>query len=309
MPSIAVIANPNSRKNRKNPGLIPALEAQLGDRGELIATPSLEALDEAAHALRQRAPQVVGLCGGDGTIHAGLTALHRAYGEAPLPIIALLCGGTMNTVATGLGLKGAPKAVLAKLLEQEAQGSLPTLEVGTLKVEDRLGFLFGTGLMARFLEVYYDGGDASPWKAVKVLSSVVGSAAVGGPLIKRLTSNAEVQVIADGEPWGPAQPYDMIGAGTSPSLAFFFRPFYRALDLTQTFQVWGVGCGPWELSKKLGRIARALPPEHPRITDVEVTHLKLVGEELSYQFDGELYPAQGELEVTLGPRLRLFCPE
>src|SRR5262245_51132066 len=59
---------------------------------------------------------VLGIVGGDGTVSAVLGAFDRP--ERPLPRLALLRGGTMNTVARGLGVPALdPTGLLRALLD------------------------------------------------------------------------------------------------------------------------------------------------------------------------------------------------
>ncbi|MCL0148954.1 helix-turn-helix domain-containing protein, partial [Klebsiella pneumoniae] len=51
----------------------------------------------------------------------------------------------------------------------------------------QLGFLFGIGLIARYLERYYEGGTPTPLKAAKVFAHLVGSALIGGPVAREAT--------------------------------------------------------------------------------------------------------------------------
>ena len=77
MSGIAVICNPNSRQNIKNPKAIPRLREVLGERGRLFATNNLEALDEAVIEVQAMAPDLICMNGGDGTNHATVSALAK----------------------------------------------------------------------------------------------------------------------------------------------------------------------------------------------------------------------------------------
>ena len=53
---IAVIVNPRSRANRRNPRIAAEFQAIVGDRGRVLAPKSLEELDAMAAELRQSPP-------------------------------------------------------------------------------------------------------------------------------------------------------------------------------------------------------------------------------------------------------------
>ena len=309
MPGIAIIANPNSRKNRANPKIIEGLRARIEGHGRLFSTSSLSELAEVAEAVKAMAPDVLCFNGGDGTNHCSLSAVLNVWGERPIPPLAFLKGGTMNTVTSGMGIKGSAQEILDLVVQRHAAGeALPTTELMTLKVDgDKYGFLFGTGMQARFLEIYYEGGDASPWKAVKVLSACVGSTLIRGEVYRRMSTPDRLHVDADGQRW-PFDQWDMVGAGTVPNIAFFFRPYYRAGEDPQRFHTWGVACGAGVLSMKLPRIAMAQPPDHPRIVDQLASDLVFSGDDILWQIDGEIYRTRDRLTVACGPHVRVVTP-
>lgn len=122
MSGIGVVTNPRSGKNRRNPGLVRQLAYVLGDRGELQQPGDLDDLARVAQGFRERAIDVLCINGGDGTIHKVLTALVRVYGTDPLPIVALLRGGTMNTTARNLGLRGRAEDLLGTVVSRYHAG-------------------------------------------------------------------------------------------------------------------------------------------------------------------------------------------
>src|SRR6187401_1218608 len=88
------------------PALAEKLKRILGASGTLEQPADLEELGAVARAFKARDIDVVCVSGGDGTLHTVLTAMATAYDGAPLPRVAILRAGTMNTVARGLGIRG-----------------------------------------------------------------------------------------------------------------------------------------------------------------------------------------------------------
>ena len=121
---IAVIVNPRSRANRRNPRIAAEFQAIVGDRGRVFAPKSIEELDTTAAELRQTPPTVIAVHGGDGTLHKTVTALDRVFGAAPLPPIAILCGGTMNVVATSLAIRETPAVFLRAIVDAARRGPI-----------------------------------------------------------------------------------------------------------------------------------------------------------------------------------------
>ena len=201
---IGVVLNANAGGFRGNPGHIESIRSVLGSRGVLAATRSPDELAEAATRFRSEGVTVLAIAGGDGSTSIALTTFARTLGIDAVPPVALLRGGTMNTVANGLGLpRGRPARLLAALLRRvEAGEDLPTRTHATLQAGERFGFLFGTGVVSGFLREYYAGGHPTPVHAASVLARGVASAATNGPMIRRLAAPCRAEVsFGDGDAW------------------------------------------------------------------------------------------------------------
>jgi len=153
---IGIVTNPHSKLNKRNPERPKILGYILGEQGVLETTNSLEELAQVAKEFKQRKISILAINGGDGTISRTLTAFIREYGAEPMPKIALLRGGTMNVVASSLGIWGSSEQLLFKLVEaHSAQAELETTKLQVLKIANQYGFLFGTGMIAAYLKLYY----------------------------------------------------------------------------------------------------------------------------------------------------------
>src|SRR4051812_34429286 len=144
MAGIAIIANPNARRNREWPLAAQQLR-KAAPRAPLIETRNADELFKAALQLAADRPRVLAIAGGDGTVTHTVTALARAM-DGKLPPLALLGGGAYDSLAP-LGGGGDAEVRLKRLSEAVASGNeLQTVERDTLKVDDRCGFRFGVGL-------------------------------------------------------------------------------------------------------------------------------------------------------------------
>ncbi len=200
-PRIALIGNPRSRRSRLDPGGFPRLAGMLGPADRAFAPQSLEELSAVAMQLAADPPDVLALHGGDGTMHRALTAMVHAFGDRPLPRVVVLPGGTMNIVASSVGMK----LRAADALALGATASPRTVRRWLLRIDgDRYGFLFGNGIVARFLELYYEKPDPTPFDAGWLLARGVASTVVGGPLIRQLTRRFDGEVVVDGVAWPTA---------------------------------------------------------------------------------------------------------
>lgn len=308
MGGIGVISNPRSRRNRRDPALAGRLDAILGG-GLHLAPEGLDALALAAERLRDQEIDWLAINGGDGTLHTALTALLAAWDDRPLPGIALLRGGTMNTLASGMGIRGRPEGVLSALVAA-AQGSRPlqTVERNALLVDGQAGFLFGNGVVSAFLERYYEAPEPSPASAAALLVRVCLSGLVRGPLIRSITAPVRCRVSADGAPWTQTE-WITVGAGTVDDIGLRFRPFHLAPANPGHLHALGFGCSALTFIGKLPRIRAARPTEHPEIQSALCRELVIEADApLDYMVDGDFHRGGQRLVVRVGPRIRFFVP-
>ena len=309
VPGIGVITNPRSRSNKRDPQKMRQLGYLLGSRGSAEATRSLDDLYRAAEEFKAAGIDVLGINGGDGTIHVTLTAFLQVYGATPLPRVAILPGGTLNTIAAGIGIKGRPQEMLYEVIDRYHQGEeLRTVERNIMQIGDRFGFIFGNGLIANFLEAYYATGKPSPIMGAKVLARAIGSSIFRTAFSKRLFRRFVGRVTVDGEEW--ARPdFATITGGSVPQIGLGFTPFYRCDEKPDSFALLGIHTTALGLILDLPRIYRARPMRRDKaISAVAREALLESAEPFSYTIDGDLYSGAKELKLQAGPRLRLIVP-
>jgi diacylglycerol kinase family enzyme len=313
MPGIAVVSNPRSRQNRRNPGLSGQMSFMLGTRGKVAQPHTRDELVEQARHFRDDGIDILAVNGGDGTLHIVLTAFLEAYEGEPLPPVAILRGGTMNTIASGLGVRGSPAELLsALLLRYHTDQPLPMAERNILKIEGgekpEYGFLFGNGLLSNFLAEHYASAEPSPLTAAWLLVRAIGSAVVGGELIRRLSAPAECAVEVDGVPWA-AERYLTVTIGTVDDIGFRFRPFFEALRHPGRMHALGFAGDALSMVKVLPRVRMALPIEgrdiYSAIPQKVVLHSKTPA---PFMVDGDFHPAGQTVTVSVGPRIRFVLP-
>jgi diacylglycerol kinase family enzyme len=309
VPGIGVITNPRSRVNKRDPSRMRQLGYLLGSRGSAEATKSLDDLYRAAEEFKAAGIDILGINGGDGTIHVTLTAFLQVYDGAPFPRVAILPGGTLNTIAAGIGIRGRPQEMLYDVIDRYHQGEdLPTRERHVLKVGERYGFIFGNGLVANFLEAYYATGKPSPWTGARVLGKTVASAFFRTGFIKRVFRRFAGRVTVDGETWARTDFATITGA-TVPEIGLGFAPFYRCDEQAESFALLGIHCRPVPLILDLPRIWRARPMRRDKTISAVARQAKIESDEpFSYTIDGDLYEGVKELTLSTGPRLRIIVP-
>jgi diacylglycerol kinase family enzyme len=312
MAGIGIVNNPAAQRNRRAPGTAARLAHLLGADGEVADASTEEELAPVVERFRARDIDLLGVNGGDGTCHVVLTALARAYGAAPLPPVALLRSGALNTLADVHKLHGSAEAILKALIERRRAGvPLRTVERDLLSVEvegapPRYGFLFGTGAVVSFLETYARAGHPGRPMAALLLLRGVASALVGGSFAARLTRREHLRVSADGEEW-PEQPYVSVLAGTVPEIGFGFAALARCDEQPGFFHAVGVTGTALQMATHLPRTWLGRPWKralaHDAVTrDLAVEHLE------RFVLDGDLYDAGRTVRLRTGPAVRLVVP-
>jgi diacylglycerol kinase family enzyme len=155
----ALLSNPHSARNRRRLG---AVDARISGR---VLHRVSENLDDLGHVLREFADggvELIGINGGDGTVHRVLTELAQAHLLGDCPKIAMLPGGSTNMTARDLngGSLSLEQSLDAFLLAVERDTAPVTLR-STVRVisEERppqVGFCFGMGAVVRGIEYCHE---------------------------------------------------------------------------------------------------------------------------------------------------------
>ncbi len=320
MSGIGVVLNPKSRRNLRDPGAALRLSRRLGDHGVLRTAASVEELYRIAEDFRRVDIDVLAISGGDGTGHVTLTGFLNVYGGHTMPHVALLRGGTMNTVANSVGVRrGRPEGLLGRLVLAYAQRAIAPLagvERHVMHVkpleggpgsEAHYGFLFGTGVVHGFLAEYYRDGEPSPLVAARTLARGIGSALVRGEMIRRMAKPFRGSVtLDDGTVW-EERDYLAVAAGTIEHIGLNFKPFYRYDQRPSAFQVLGIHASPVGFVQELPRIHQSRPMRQDKTYDALANRMVVRSADgrMRYMIDGDLHESSGPVAVSIGPRVRL----
>jgi diacylglycerol kinase family enzyme len=314
---IGVVLNPKSRRNLRDPRAASRLARRLGDHGVVREARTIDELYRIAEDFRRVDIEILAISGGDGTNHVTLTGFLDVYGGATMPQVALLRGGTMNTVANSVGVRrGRPEGLLGRLIRdyaQRASAPLENVQRHVMRIarseggRAQYGFLFGTGVVAGFLAEYYRDGDPTPLVAAKTLARAVGSALVHGETIRRMAEPFRGSVaLDDGTRWSERN-YLTVTAGTIAHIGLNFKPFRRYDERPCAFHILGIYASPASIVQELPRIHRAEPLRPGKAYEALATRavVSSASGRMRYMIDGDLHECSGELEVTIGPRVRL----
>jgi diacylglycerol kinase family enzyme len=307
---IAVIVNPRSRANRRNPRIAADFQAIVGDRGRVFAPKTIEELDSIAADLRREPPTVIAVHGGDGTLHKTITSLGRAFGAEPLPPVAMLCGGTMNVVATSLGIRERPAVFLKAIVDADRSGQrLETIRRRCMRIGDELGFLFGSGLPANFLTEYYAPSGYGPARAAWLLVRAFFSALWHGPFIQRLFKRFEGSVRVDG---ALLEQTAFVGlmAGTVREVGLGFKLVHRADDDPERFGVLAMHSAVLSLSLDVWAVQRGRGISASRAFSAVASQMDVKSKNgaMAYTIDGDLYRTHEPVAISLGPPILFLKP-
>jgi diacylglycerol kinase family enzyme len=273
-------------------------------------TGSLDELEPLAHDLCERGIDILAVCGGDGSYFRTLSAVVRAYGEAPLPQFLPLRGGSMNTIARSVGCRrGSPERVLLRTVADYRAGRpFEVTERHLLQVNgEHFGFMVGAGVVVNFLQVYYATGQPGPWTAAKLFTRVILSGVTRSALARRLLQPVEADIDCD-EERVPHRRYTFVYASSITDIGLGFKATYLATRKRGFFHLLAGPIGPRQVLPRLLRLRHGLPLEIDELYDNLARHARVEFSRPShYTVDGDVLGAVPRLDVVTGPRLTIIC--
>jgi diacylglycerol kinase family enzyme len=317
MHRFGVISNPYARTCRKNPGFNEKLGQLIGNKGLFRVTQSTAEIAAVLQDFKTHNVTCVGIVGGDGSINLVLAELLKIYSEESLPSILVLGGGTANVLAINLGLPSRPLKVMSDFLNVNSQtpATFHTTLIPSLRINDRVGFLFANGMAARFLELFYKKKGSAKDAALLLVKAIAQAASpktpVGG-------GNGEIAKL------GKASPMTLSGAPeivswskTHPKVTTVFVSTLRnmALSIPVFLQLDGkraeflaTSLENQKLAAILTKLILRLPVSNPNLFQGLVSRVKIsasLGE--PYTIDGELFDAPKEgVIIEIGPKFKFL---
>ncbi len=305
-----VIVNTTARLHRARPDIEARMRRVRGVT--VLATASFEELALAAQKAADQRADLVALSGGDGSFMAGLSALAKAFGDKPLPPTALLPGGTVATIARNLSRLGDPVHLLEAIVARARLKPHPTLLIETQEragPATRVGFIFGTGLVARFFELYYAEGARGERGAASIVARVFVESFWGGPYARRVLDPLPCALSVNDKPLPPSA-FSLVSSSVVRDLGLHMIVNHRAAEDPLR---------PHLVASPLP--ARALGPRAPLVLmgrtiggkghfDDLVDRFSIRfpnGEEGPFVLDGDLLWASS-ITVRAGPRVAIAVP-
>jgi diacylglycerol kinase (ATP) len=306
-----VVVNVTASRLRKVDGLRRVITAAaVAGHARVHETNGLDELEHVARAIALRGSDAVVLAGGDGSHMAGLSALARAYAPRPLPRVALAPGGTVCTVARNLGMRGRPAAWAGRVVRAACDGSGRTDRRPTLRVRDdgggdRIGFIFGAGLVVRFFAEYYAAPRQGRRAAAGLVARIFAGSFTGGRLARRILEPTRCSLRVDGEPH-PGAAWSLVLASVVRDVGLHLLVPYRAGEELERFHLVASGLAPRALAAQLPRVLLGRPLLGEARVDALARSLRLAfeGPDGGYVLDGDVFRARA-VTVEAGPILSL----
>lgn len=308
MPGIGVVLNPFSKKYKRNPDKLDQMAFIIGDKASCRPTEDLDDLHRVADEFKSRDVDVLAISGGDGTIHCTLTEFIKVYGEKPLPKIYLLRGGTLNTIAATLGIRGNTENLMSNLLiRYHEDQKFEVKKLRLTKINDSYGCIFGMGLVYNFMEEYYKNPNLNALIAAKVLTQAISSAILHGKMSQRLFRRFDAEVIVNGKPW-PYANYAALFSGSIRQLGLEFNVFNSMLTQNEKIHAMGISMTPRELVPYVKRMHDGLPMTNVDgiIEEAAETMEIHCAEPMPFTIDGDMIEGVRDFYVTPGPELTVL---
>jgi diacylglycerol kinase family enzyme len=306
---IDVIVNRNARRLRDGSSLREMVQrAAVREGARLHETADLGALETVAEGIARDGTEGVVLLGGDGSYMAGVSALVRALGDA-LPPVGLGPGGTVGTIARNFGTGDGAET----LLHAACAGRVRVERKATLRLEvpgerDRVGFIFGAGLVARFFDEYYATPDPGLGTAARIAAHLVAGSFIGSELARRVLGKVRCSLEVDGVVQ-EGRGWSLVLASVVRDVGLHVLATYRAGEALDRFHVVASGLSPQALGLEAPRVVLGRPMRGTGKVDALAASLRVKFDEpASFVLDGELLRGE-ELVLRAGPALPVMVPD
>ena len=123
MSGIALILNPYAGGNKTDRARAGRLSKILGEHGTVHAPTNLDELESAIDRALDTEPDVIALCGGDGSYFRAFTVLDRRLGSDGWPLVLPLPAGTINNLTHAIkSHRSTPESLLAEVVSDHSRG-------------------------------------------------------------------------------------------------------------------------------------------------------------------------------------------
>ncbi|HNZ02537.1 MAG TPA: diacylglycerol kinase family protein [Myxococcota bacterium] len=309
---LGVLTNPSAQHNERFPYTHRNLEKHLDSMSDAVVTASAAECDAAVrHLLVERGVNVLGINGGDGTIHSTLAAiidLKRIDPSIPMPTLLLLNGGTYNIASRAMRTNHNPADTLRRFKARWADAPLAcvsTRELALLQVTPTgsdahgpiPGMVFGSQVIANVLDLC-DGIGGGYIGFSEFLAR-----GVAGYAFKTRFFNSNkwrLQHTADRIQVDGVSEHGTVGVVASTIDLKLARGLVWAISATDPADGFHSktirAMNPSDVVRLIPYLMWEFP--HPMI--VARPHTRTIQTSGPFTLDGELYPDMGPIDVSMG---------
>jgi diacylglycerol kinase family enzyme len=304
MPRIDVIFNPTAGKLRQNSKLILRLEQILKDQGKVVVTKQKGDLNKFVSEIGETNSQIIAICGGDGTNLFVLTQLYQEYNQR-IPQILFLPGGTWNTTAKNLGIYGSPERILKRIIE--FPNRISSQKIGTISVNNNIGFIFGGLFAGRFFKEYYQISLSKITKVLFLGIKIFLSALLGTSYSSKILSSQMLKIKVDGKDLD-LNAWRLIMASMIKKAGCGIQITYRGGERKDAFHFIASNIPPRALSLQILKVLQGRPLSgEPHLDTFASSVLIKASLPIPFILDGELFEAK-EIKIETGPNLEIIIP-
>lgn len=314
---VHIVANLTARGLLRSPARLDALRASAAGRAQLHETSSVGELATVMSRVLDDGVDLCVLAGGDGTFMSGVSALAATLRtrDERWPRLGFLPMGTVGTIAKNLGERGEPEQLLARWLAAPDRVHAiprPTLALTASSAggarEEKVGFIVGTGLVARFFEVYEERGAGGIPLAGRIVARVFAESFTGGPLSKRILTPLPCELFVDGERQDSSA-LSLLCASVVRDLGLGMKVCYRAGEEPDRVHLVASQLAPRHLGPRAPFVMAGRSIGGPGHVDRLVESFEVVfpGDQGPYVLDGDMFRAKS-VRVTAGPIIPIVGP-
>jgi diacylglycerol kinase (ATP) len=302
-----LLVNHRAGWNKHHPTQRAALAAAFAPVGEVAMVEARAGLTALLHRWKAEGVDVLALSGGDGTMQRALEAMLAIWGDAPLPHLLFLDGGTAGLVPRSAGTGRALTAVAGLREAVQRRAPVPVRPFPTLRIGDHRAFTVGLGAFHRMAVEYVARGRRGQRDHARMGVGLFGSWLVGGPFARRMFEPLPYPIHVGDRRFATGE---LFGLHVS-SLDRFMLGIYRRLDL-RADGLRLVALGPLTRRQLLAGMVPlglgALPLPSPMlVTNTEAVTLESEGP-IPYMADGEFFTSEGPLRIERGVTLSAVMP-
>lgn len=305
MKKIGILINPNAKKFRTRKSSLKKYTSISSELITIRATESADDIKAVIHEFLEKKCDYLGVAGGDGTLHLAVTDLINIYGPENVPPLLILREGTMDNVARTIKLQGRGPELIKRLLWAiENNKKIEVHRRYTLRINDKYCFLFGTGIVTNFLNEVYSGREKGLIRNIQVAFRAF-IEGISNTQNGKIFNMMDGEIIIDNNKIN-INPVNGILAGTVEHIGMGFSPLAQAGTEDNAFQSLIMGMEPLKLIKNINKIRRGQKIDDPGYFSTVCKKMMLSHpSDFDYTMDGDMYRADKELIVEIGPAINL----